>query len=274
MIIERQYFNHIYKIGKGKFDIREEKSRRYSEDSLRTKVKGLEPNEIISLLEYQLSNTAYPKVLLGIVLGKFQNQNYISNVEIRSIIKDWLKDKINIPSFDFSMGVKLIYPLNKPFAKFRQPMDEYLEFKKENETVGLLNLGLIILEEAILLHRMYCDQTDCMFEKNYNQKKNYINSKLNEISKPENEQKTITFDKIEWLGTQKELAELFIELKKNEWIKEFKYSAIKACFTKSKTIHQVLKPITDPKTKEETFEIVYTTKYDPKFYGIKPKITN
>lgn len=77
--------------------------------------------------------------------------------------------------------------------------------------------------------------------------------------------------KMVWLGTQKELAELFVELKKREWIKEINYKAIQASFTNSKTIAQILKPATDPKTKIDTFDQIYTSNYKPKFFAIKER---
>ena len=77
------------------------------------------------------------------------------------------------------------------------------------------------------------------------------------------------FDRMQWKGTQKQLAELFIELKKKGWIEDFEYEAIKNCFTKSNTIHQALKPTQDRKTKESTYEGVYSRNYTPLFYGIR-----
>ncbi len=76
--------------------------------------------------------------------------------------------------------------------------------------------------------------------------------------------------KIEWLGSQKELAELFIELKKKGWITDFDNDTIKECFTKSHSIQQTLKPAynTKSKMKEPTYEGVYTSEYEPQFYGI------
>jgi hypothetical protein len=74
--------------------------------------------------------------------------------------------------------------------------------------------------------------------------------------------------KMEWLGTQKELAELFIELKNKGYIKEFKYNTIKACFTNTNTIHQILKPdnIDDP-----IYPQVYSPEYKKKFEKIEKK---
>jgi hypothetical protein len=66
-----------------------------------------------------------------------------------------------------------------------------------------------------------------------------------------------SLEKIEWQGTQKELAELFVELEKKGWIKEKNAELIKAHFTKSDTIHQVLKPSQDMKSKEKTYDGIY-----------------
>lgn len=75
-------------------------------------------------------------------------------------------------------------------------------------------------------------------------------------------------NKIQWLGTQKELAELFVELKKKGWIEKFENETIRDCFTESNSIPQYLKPATDRKTKTETYEKLYSG-YSPQFYGIK-----
>ncbi len=72
-------------------------------------------------------------------------------------------------------------------------------------------------------------------------------------------------DKIEWLGNQKELAELFIELKRKGWIKKIENKKIKNAFTNSHSIQQVLKPAVDKKTLEPMYEQVYTADYTSKF---------
>jgi hypothetical protein len=79
-----------------------------------------------------------------------------------------------------------------------------------------------------------------------------------------------SLEKIEWQGTQKELAELFVELEKKGWIKEKNAELIKAHFTKSDTIHQVLKPSQDMKSKEKTYDGIYTPAYKASFDQIKP----
>lgn len=77
--------------------------------------------------------------------------------------------------------------------------------------------------------------------------------------------------KIEWLGSQKELAELFLELKRKGFVAEIPTQLIKQYFTKSDTIEQVLKPSQDPKTKENTYEGIYTKAYRPHFDTIRQK---
>jgi hypothetical protein len=76
---------------------------------------------------------------------------------------------------------------------------------------------------------------------------------------------------IEWLGSQKQLAELIIKLSEKGWIKEINVSQIQSSFTKSKTIDQVLKPDYDPDMKKNLYSQVYTTKYQKKFDKIKTK---
>lgn len=82
--------------------------------------------------------------------------------------------------------------------------------------------------------------------------------------------KPVELQKIVWNGTQKELAELFIQLKEKGWIEGFEYDTIKSCFTNAHSIHQYLKPFTENKTYEPTFEKVYTKEYKPMFFAIKP----
>jgi len=93
----------------------------------------------------------------------------------------------------------------------------------------------------------------------------------NKLQEPKtNLMETKEFEKIEWLGTQKQLAELFLELEKNKWIEKIDVTALKACFTKSNSIEQVLKPTQDTKTKEKLYEGVYSPKFKRSFDTVKP----
>ena len=70
--------------------------------------------------------------------------------------------------------------------------------------------------------------------------------------------------KILWLGKQKELAELFIELKNKGWINEINADLIQNYFSESKTIKQVLKPSID-KLGRANYDGVYSKAYKRKF---------
>ncbi|MEZ4951035.1 MAG: hypothetical protein R2879_21095 [Saprospiraceae bacterium] len=78
------------------------------------------------------------------------------------------------------------------------------------------------------------------------------------------------FEKIEWNGSQKELGELFVELKKKGWVNNLPFKTIKAAFTKSNSIDQALLPKYDKKTYQSTYSNIYTEKYRPKFDTIRP----
>jgi hypothetical protein len=74
--------------------------------------------------------------------------------------------------------------------------------------------------------------------------------------------------KISWKGTQKELAELFVELKNKGWISEIEPNLIQEYFKESKTIKQVLKPSKD-KDGNANYDGIYTKVYKPKFDSIR-----
>ena len=77
------------------------------------------------------------------------------------------------------------------------------------------------------------------------------------------------FEKIEWLGTQKQLAELLIELKKKGWISEIDHYTIKKTFTNSDTIQQLFKGYYDATADEYVYDQIYTKRYRAKFRDIK-----
>ena len=75
--------------------------------------------------------------------------------------------------------------------------------------------------------------------------------------------------KIEWLGTQKELAELFVELERKKWINEINANTIKAIFTRSNSIQQVLKRGDVRNSTSFGYDQIYTTTYKSKFDTIR-----
>lgn len=74
---------------------------------------------------------------------------------------------------------------------------------------------------------------------------------------------------MEWLGTQKELAELLIMLKERRWIRQFRNTTIKACFTRSNSIQQILKPGQQRGKYYDNYPQVFTENYLQKFHGMK-----
>jgi hypothetical protein len=97
----------------------------------------------------------------------------------------------------------------------------------------------------------------------------FLNEKYLSL-KAEGNTTVFSSEPIEWLGTQKQLAELFIELEKKGWINKPGTKQIQAAFTKSNTIDQILKPSQNKVTKLFDYEGVYTTNYYPVFASIKP----
>ncbi len=77
--------------------------------------------------------------------------------------------------------------------------------------------------------------------------------------------------KMNWKGSQKQLAELFVELHNKGWIEKIEPNTIQKVFTNTKSIKQYLKP---SQTKENsyisTYEQLYGPEYIPTFHNIKP----
>lgn len=151
-------------------------------------------------------------------------------------------------------------------ALFQIPSQKYrctwgIEFldKKEEE-----------LLKYIAKYNGYIDFIDCF--KTFGKFLPYIDYKKQKEEKTKSLHQSFYVEadsKIHWNGTQKELAELFIELYEKGWIDSLKHKTIQNCFTKSNTIYQILKPIQDNKTKEKTYEGVYTKRYKAQFSEIK-----
>jgi len=123
-------------------------------------------------------------------------------------------------------------------------------------------------------HKIKCENppNGCRIEMGYESRVQYFERKIEDfkLNFPEfmPAAKSKSLNKIQWLGNQKELAELFVELQRKGWIEKFENETIQDCFTESNSVPQYLKPGTDTKTGEHTFENLYTG-YSPQFYGIK-----
>lgn len=128
-------------------------------------------------------------------------------------------------------------------------------------------------------HMKVCkNPTSCPQNQGYDRRIQYISRLIGDITPPQTApifQVTVDTppklsDKIQWLGTQKELAELFIRLRAKGWITDFEPETIKDCFTNSNSIQQYLKPGEYTEDLGGTFEQVLTVEYAPKFHGILP----
>lgn len=97
----------------------------------------------------------------------------------------------------------------------------------------------------------------------------YLNEKKREIQITDTP--NVNMEKIEWLGTQGQLGELFVELKEKGWISEHNAKTISCAYTNSNTINQILQPGTDTKAGyKKTYPKIYTKRYKPVFSEIKP----
>ncbi|TVT37854.1 hypothetical protein FNT36_22100 [Hymenobacter setariae] len=74
--------------------------------------------------------------------------------------------------------------------------------------------------------------------------------------------------KMVWLGTQKQLAELFAQLESKGWLRAPVSSAIKRAFTKSDSIQQILKPGVIKGGTNRPYPEIFTTEYTECFDGI------
>ncbi|GAB3534947.1 hypothetical protein GCM10027443_22960 [Pontibacter brevis] len=80
--------------------------------------------------------------------------------------------------------------------------------------------------------------------------------------------------RMEWLGSQKELAELLIELERKGWIREKITETVQSCFTGGDSIGQLFKPYKDEDTGEASYAKVFTGKYTPRFKGMRENKKN
>lgn len=132
-----------------------------------------------------------------------------------------------------------------------------------------------MLKMNLAKHNKKCtNPTDCAINQGYDLRIQYLTRLIEEATptQPQTppEVSRAAGNKIQWLGTQKELAELFIRLRAKGWIADFEPETIKDCFTNSNTIQQYLKPGEYTEDLGGTFEQVLTPEYSPKFHGVLP----
>lgn len=136
-----------------------------------------------------------------------------------------------------------------------------------------------MLEVNLARHNQHCkDPSNCVVNQGYDRRMQYLIRLIEEMTPQPVQDRSQSADepvkkssnKIQWLGTQKELAELFIRLKAKGWIADFEAETIKDCFTNANTIQQVLKPGEFTEDLGGTFEQVFTPEYPSKFHAILP----
>jgi len=104
---------------------------------------------------------------------------------------------------------------------------------------------------------------------------NFLIETYKELTQPpksDNISSVANFEKFEWLGTQKQLVELFIELQRKGWIPEINTDAVQACFNNTDAIKQYAKPHFDTKQNKPLYSEVYTKTYKPNFKQIAQNI--
>lgn len=167
---------------------------------------------------------------------------------------------------------------NQEWAKFKEKITDLLVDLPKSKGEMFLNWCIQMLEMNLSRHRKTCRNPICGVEGSHERRLLYINEFIAEnYPKPIVQNSPLTSDegskqkegvKMQWLGTQKELAELFIRLKAKGWIADFEAETIKTCFTNANSIQQLLKPGAFTEDLGGTFEQVFTPEYSPKFHGV------
>jgi len=161
------------------------------------------------------------------------------------------------------------------WEKFTHTIKAKIESIPANLKIPFLEWTEKMLNMNLEKHNIKCtNQTNCAINQGYDRRLQFT-AKLIEEAAPKPTEATILpereakpANKIQWLGTQKELAELFIRLKAKGWITDFEPETIKDCFTNSNSIQQYLKPGEYTEDLGGTYEQVFTLEYAAKFHGM------
>lgn len=278
--LKPEQYTEVIRISDKDFDINIDQIYRYAhvpDFLLINAINDIELERLRGFLEYKYKNTSYKTILIYIFDEIIHQASNMGKDKINHI-NDWIK---SILPFDQRYKIKAhnlfieeLLKTDDAFKIWEEKLFNFLAAESPRDIILFLDYGKQMLEEGLNLHLISCDHPHkCFINTTFENKKDTCNKILNSIEKESSEikkKKNINpLKRINWLGTQKELAELFIELKKKGWIEKFEYDTIKNCFTESNTIHQVLKPGFDPDNYQRTYNQVYTSQYSPKFFGIK-----
>ena len=187
---------------------------------------------------------------------------------------------------------KLLNPeiVKKPYVIYKDgktPEDEDAILSQEEVDVPAhKNLRVMFLSSY-----MSPENAHTQIANEANEVENLINEIQSQIQSIDTTKSPI-LTKIKWLGTQKELAELIVELEKKEWIAKIENgeraktcNSILGLFDISETkkskgsnsekaFIQTMTPDTDRKTKTQSYIRIYTTRYIPRFDKIESNKTH
>lgn len=245
-------------------------------------IEVIENEKIVPFLEYNLSKTDYKLVFLQFVHDSvnnyrtsFQNEPQKSK---KGSIYDWLAKHTPYKLAQIAMAFELFGEesrfYNDEIDRWGNKVGKFLNHKEINEVRAILQFSNKLIGEKYKFHLISCTNPfDCQTNQAYEAKLEIMNTYLMNIENKIEQMNpkppvALSYNRIEWLGTQKQLGELFVELRNKGWIQDINYDALKSCFTKSKSIHQVLKPGTNTKLGMDEYDQIYTSNYSPKFYGI------
>lgn len=252
------------KIGSGNLDILREGSQSFS-DSLIQTVKRLNVKDIEPFLEHQTQDNPHPKIFFLFLKHYILDYRRI-DTDKKKIVINWITNKIG---FTKNYQERIAELLQNYRVYDSSQLIDFINGKSQAEVVKFLKYGRDLLIEQLDLHKKFCmEEFKCEPEKNFEKSIESIDDILSQVLQQKSESPQ-SFNRIQWKGNQKQLGELFIELKNKGWIEEFDYTTIKNCFTNSNTIQQVLKPTQDKKTKIALYDGVYSKRYVPVFSEIE-----
>ena len=226
-------------------------------------------------MEHHYEGSSYPRAFCLVLVKKIGEHRI--DIEKRNILIRWVNTKIG---FDVLLRDRLIRSFKQPKKEdttgqsaWKSEVLKSLEGRGIKECIAFLEYGKSLLRENYDLHLLSCTLPgECHINVQFEARIQAVDQLIEHCQaqqREEAEKTPLSLTPIRWLGTQKQLAELLVELEKKGWIEKPTYDTIKATFTNSNSIQQVLKPSQNSKTKEKTYEHIYTAKYTPSFYGIK-----
>ena len=277
--------SEVFTVGEDENDINNPKKVIYSIDSLFHKMKEVETQSLVELLDYQLTNSKFKTVFLFYLSNNISRLSKFIEEEKMDIFFEWLSNNFPLEKKYFKQVNEIFEHSNtmtpNEIEDWEYELKKYLNGKSTDLAKEIIDYGKAVLKECYDLHLIVCNNKySCVTNSNFEAKIDYCEHFKKEIIEFEKQHQAKEnpppkpTNKMQWLGTQKELAELFIELEKKGWIEKIEANTLKACFTKSNSIQQVLKPISDPKSYQKTYDQVYTSQYSPSFYGIKENTKN